>query len=238
MPLATLAALFAAAEAGVRPIIIKKENRMSLITVSQLHTAFPRCKSPDVWAAALIPALEKYNINSKARIASFLGQIAHESGQFNTLQENLSYTAARLMQVWPKRFPTLEFAQQFERNPQKLGSYVYANRIGNGPASSGDGYKYRGRGLIQLTGRSNYASASAVLGVDLLTMPDRLLEAPLASMSAAWFWASHGLNELADDETDDNDLEDFTTITKIINGGTAGIKERFQLFKAAESAIA
>ncbi len=211
---------------------------MALITAHQLHTAFPRCKEPDAWAAALIPALEKYNISSKARIASFLGQIAHESGQFNRMEENLSYSATRLTQVWPKRFPTLALAQQYEKKPQKLGNYVYANRIGNGPEASGDGYRFRGRGLIQLTGRSNYASASSVLGTDLLANPDRLLEKNLAAMAAAWFWASRGLNELADDETDDNDLEDFRSITQRINGGTAGIQERFALFKAMEAALA
>ncbi|ROH86283.1 glycoside hydrolase family 19 protein [Pseudomethylobacillus aquaticus] len=211
---------------------------MALITESRLRTAFPKCKSPDAWVSALLPALDKYNISSKARVASFLGQIAHESGQFNTLEENLFYSASRLMKVWPKRFPTQGFAQQYEKNPTKLGNYVYANRIGNGAESSGDGYRFRGRGLIQLTGRSNYASASSVLGVDLLNNPDLLLDPNVAAMSAAWFWASRGLNELADDKTDDDDLEDFTTITKRINGGTAGLQERFQLFKAAEAALA
>ncbi|WP_226986797.1 glycoside hydrolase family 19 protein [Chlorobaculum tepidum] len=153
------------------------------------------------------------------------------------LEEKLSYSAARLMKVWPKRFPTLAIAEKYERNPEKLANYVYANRIGNGPESSGDGYRFRGRGLIQLTGRSNYESASKALGIDLLNHPDQLTEPAVAAMSAAWFWASHGLNELADDRTGDNDLEDFTTITKIINGGTVGLQERFKLFKAAETAL-
>ena len=211
---------------------------MTSLTENKLRTAFPKCKTPGIWVAALLPALDKYDISSKARIASFLGQIAHESGQFNTLEENLFYSASRLVKVWPKRFPTLEFAQQYEKNPQKLGNYVYANRIGNGAVSSGDGYRFRGRGLVQLTGRSNYASASSILGVDLLSHPDLLIEPNVAAMSAAWFWASRGLNELADDKTGDNDLEDFTTITMRINGGTAGLQNRFQLFKAAEAALA
>lgn len=208
-----------------------------MITEQILRSAFPRCKSPGIWVTALLPALSKYDISSKARIASFLGQIAHESGQFNTLEENLSYTAPRLMKVWPKRFPNLGFAKQYERNPAKLGNYVYANRIGNGDELTGDGYRYRGRGLIQLTGRSNYASASEILGINLLNNPDQLLEPNFAAMSAAWFWASHGLNELADDKTDDDDWEDFTTITRRINGGTAGLNERFALFKAAGDAM-
>lgn len=210
---------------------------MPLITATQLKTILPQCKQPEVWAAALIPAFEKYAITSKPRIAAFLGQTGHESGQFNILQENLYYSAARLMKVWPKRFPTLAIAQQYEKNPTRLANHVYANRIGNGPESSGDGYKYRGRGLIQLTGRSNYASAAQALGIDLLNNPDRLIEPPVAALSAAWFWASRGLNELADDRTDDNDLEDFTTITRRINGGTVGLQERFRLFKQAEQVL-
>lgn len=205
--------------------------------LSVIGAAFPMCKNKEAWASAIIPALDKYKINTAPRIASFLGQIAHESGQFNTLQENLYYTAPRLMKVWPKRFPDLATAQRYEKNAPKLGNYVYANRIGNGPESSGDGFRYRGRGLIQLTGRSNYLSASSNIGIDLLNDPDKLLEPRYAALSAAWFWASHGLNELADDETDDNDLEDFTAITKIINGGTAGLHERLKLTRAAEMVL-
>lgn len=144
---------------------------LSLITATNLRKAFPECKKPEIWVSALIPALEKFNISNKERVASFLSQIAHESGQFNTLEENLFYSAPRLRKVWPKRFPTLAFAQKYEKNPEKLGNYVYANRMGNGPTSSGDGYKYRGRGLIQLTGRSNYVSVSVILNEDLLSNP-------------------------------------------------------------------
>lgn len=211
---------------------------MALITADQLRAAFPRCKKPEEWAAAIMPALQKYGISSKERIASFLGQVAHESSQFNILEENLFYSATMLTKVWPKRFPTLELAQQYAKNPRKIANYVYANRMGNGPERSGDGYNFRGRGLIQLTGRSNYASASAALDVDFLKNPDRLTEPPLAAMTAAWFWATRGLNELADDTTTDDDLEDFAKITKTINGGTAGLHERFKLYKSAEVALA
>lgn len=210
---------------------------MPLITADQLKAALPNCKNPEIWVEALIPAFEKYSITSHERIASFLAQIGHESGQFNVLEEKLSYTAARLMKVWPKRFPTLAIARKYERNPEKLANFVYANRIGNGPESSGDGYRFRGRGLVQLTGRSNYVSASQALGIDLVAHPELLSEPAVAAMSAAWFWATRGLNELADDQTGDNDLEDFTTITKRINGGTVGLQERFQLFKSAEQTL-
>lgn len=207
------------------------------ITVKTLQIVLPKCKTPQDWVTALNPALAKFEINSKARIASFLAQTGHESGQFNTLIENLNYSAARLMVVWPKRFPSLAFAMKYERNPEKLANLVYANRIGNGNEASGDGFKYRGRGLIQLTGRSNYVAASTVLGFDLIKRPDDLLTPKIAALSAAWFWASHGLNALADDKTDDNDLEDFATITKIINGGTAGLKERLELFNNIERVL-
>lgn len=211
---------------------------MSSMTAAKLKAILPKCKDPEAWVAALVPAFEKYDIDSRERIAAFLSQTGHESGQFNVLEENLSYSAARLVQVWPKRFQTTAFAKSYERNPEKLANYVYANRIGNGPESSGDGYRFRGRGLIQLTGRSNYATASKAIGIDLLKNPEKLTEPAVAAMSAAWFWASRGLNELADDRTDDNDLEDFTTITKRINGGTVGLQERLALFKAARSALA
>lgn len=211
---------------------------MSSLTAAKLQAILPRCKDPEAWVAALLPAFARYDIDSRERIAAFLSQTGHESGQFAVLEERLSYSAARLVKVWPRRFPSLAFAEQYERNPEKLANYVYANRIGNGPESSGDGYRFRGRGLIQLTGRSNYASASKALGIDLLGHPEQLTEPPVAAMSAAWFWASHGLNELADDRTDDNDLEDFTTITKRINGGTMGLKERLALFKAARVVLA
>ena len=207
------------------------------LTPQQLKSALPKCKNPDEWAAALNPAFAKYDINTKARIASFLAQTGHESGHFNTLSENLNYSAARLVAVWPKRFPDIGFASKYEKNPEKLANYVYANRIGNGSEASGDGYKFRGRGLIQLTGRSNYVAASRELALDLVNNPDLLLSPKVAALSAAWFWASHGLNALADDNTGDDDLEDFTLITKKINGGTAGLKERLQLLNSIEAIL-
>lgn len=210
---------------------------MSFITLNTLQVSLPNCKNPQQWVDALNLALTEYEINSKARIASFLAQTGHESGQFNRLVENLNYKAARLMAVWPKRFPDLAFASQYELNAEKLANYVYANRIGNGPEASGDGYRYRGRGILQLTGRSNYAAASKVLGHDLLADPDALLTPAIAAMSAAWFWQSHGLNALADDNADDNDIEDFIAITKKINGGTAGLQERLALFKTIAQAL-
>lgn len=203
-----------------------------MLTADKLKKALPLCPDPDAWAKALAPALDRYEINTHDRICSFLAQVGHESGQFRTLVESLTYsTAARLMKVFPKRFPTLASAAPYVKNPQGLANFVYANRLGNGDAASGDGFRYRGRGLIQLTGKSNYIAAGKAIGVDLVNHPDSLVEPPYAALSAAWFWQSHGLNALADDKTGDSDLEDFREITRRINGGYVGLQERFALYK-------
>ncbi len=209
-----------------------------MIDISLIKAALPQCKTPEVWAEVLNPAMDRYQINNPGRVASFLAQTAYESGQFNRLCENLYYTtAARLVAVWPKRFPNEAAAAPYVANEEKLANYVYANRIGNGPESSGDGYKFRGRGLIQITGRSNYAEVGEALGVDLLANPELLLEPKWAALSAAHYWFGHGLNALADDQTGDDELEDFTTMTKKINGGTAGLQERLKLFKTIKSLV-
>jgi putative chitinase len=209
-----------------------------VITAAIIKTALPLCKTPDQWAPALNQAMEKFEINTPPRIACFLAQTAHESAQFNRLTEGLYYkTATGLMNTWPKRFPTEASASPYVKNEEKLANFVYANRLGNGPIESGDGYRYRGRGLIQITGKSNYADVGKALAVDLINQPELLLTPDLAALSAAFYWYGHGLNALADDETDDNDLEDFTTITKKINGGTIGLKERFALLRTIEPLV-
>lgn len=204
-----------------------------MISAKVLKSALPNCKTPDIWADALNPAMAQFHIDSPARMACFLAQTGHESGQFNRLTESLYYkTPARLVAVWPRRFPNEAAAASYVANEEKLANYIYANRMGNGQESSGDGYRFRGRGLIQITGRSNYAEVGKALGVDLLAQPELLIEPKWAALSAAYYWFGHGLNALADDETGDDDLEDFTVITKKINGGTAGLKERYALFQA------
>lgn len=129
-----------------------------------------------------------------------------------------------MLKVWPKRFPTPEKAAEYERNPEKLANYVYASRLGNGDTTSGDGWRFRGRGLIQVTGRGNYRSVRSGIGLDLEASPELLEQSEAAALSAAFFWKSHGLNELADDRNDDNDDEDFVTITVRINGGKEGAR--------------
>ena len=168
-------------------------------------------------------ALEEFVINTPLREAAFLAQTAHESATFTRLVENLNYSAKRLTQVWPKRFPTLEKAQPYANNPEKLANFTYGNRNGNGPEDSGDGWKYRGRGFIQITGRANYQACGDGLGADVVEDPDKLAQPDFAFRSAAWFWGSHGLNALADQG-------DLRTITIRINGGTVGLDERQKLY--------
>ncbi len=208
------------------------------ITATQLKNALPRCPDPVLWVPALNAAFAKYDINSNMRIAAFLAQVGQECGQMTNLIESLNYsTPGRLMAVWPKRFPTEAFATQYVRDDKKLGNYVYANRNGNGDPASGDGFNYRGRGLIQITGRTNYAAVGTALGIDAIGNPALLLQPAYAALSAAWFWAGRGLNALADDKTDDNDLEDFTRITVIINGGKTDIQARLALYKQVEAQL-
>jgi putative chitinase len=210
-----------------------------MVTSAILRAVFPLCSDPEGWTTALAPALVKYEINSRRRMVSFLAQTGYESGQFNRLEEGLSYsTVARLRKVWPKRFPTDALAAPFVGKAKLLANFVYANRLGNGSASSGDGYKYRGRGIMQLTGKSNYASATKELGVDFLNSPELALTMPNAAMIAAWFWSSRGLNALADDRTDDDDLEDFRAITIAINGGVTGLQARLALLNELDAKLA
>jgi putative chitinase len=171
------------------------------------------------WLAPLNAAFQKYDISTPTRQAFFIGQCAHESNNFRTLEENLHYSAASLMRVWPSRFPNLDVANKYANNPEKIANKVYGGRMGNGDEESGDGWKYHGRGLIQLTGKENYANCGSGIGVDLLGNPDRLLDPADAAMSAAWFWNKKGLNSLAD-------KQDYVTITQRINGGTLGLEDR------------
>ena len=211
---------------------------MTSLTADRLRRIAPRCPEPETWTAALNAAMALHAIDTPDRIAAFVAQLAHESGEFTHLTENLTYTKAeRICAVWPKRFPTPASATPFVRNPEGLANRVYANRLGNGDAASGDGWRYRGRGLIQLTGRANYADAGAAVDLPLLDAPE-LLELPDgAARSAAWFWQSRGLNALADDRSDDDDDADFVAITRLINGGTVGIEERRRLWAKARDAF-
>jgi putative chitinase len=169
------------------------------------------------WLDPLNETFAKYDISNPKRQAAFIGQCSHESGNFRTLEENLHYSAAALMRVWPSRFPNLEVANQYASNAEKIANKVYAGRMGN--TEDGDGWKYHGRGLIQLTGKDNYERCGSSLGVDLIGHPDWLLDPKYAALSAGWFWNKHGLNELAD-------AQEHGIISKRINGGTLGLDDR------------
>ena len=169
------------------------------------------------WLGPLADTFTKYGINTTQRQACFIGQCQHESNNFRTLEENLHYSAAGLMRVWPSRFPSTDVADQYANNPEKIANKVYAGRVGN--VEDSDGFAFRGRGLVQLTGREAYANCGSGLGVDLVGDPDRLLDPQYAALSAGWFWNKKGLNDLAD-------TGDYETMTKRINGGLNGLDDR------------
>ena len=173
------------------------------------------------WVDALNETFSRFNINTKNQQAMFIGQCSHECGNFRLLEENLNYRAETLMKLWPKRFPSLEFAKQYEKNPRKIANSVYANRMGNRDEASGDGYRFRGRGALQCTGHSTYFHAGKALGVDFVMQPDFIATPKYAALTAGWFWDTHNCNAPAD-------ALDYTKVTKIINGGTIGLDDRIK----------
>ena len=180
------------------------------------------------WLQPLEDTFAKYNIDTPKRQAAFIGQCAHESGNFKTLQENLNYSAEGLMKTWPSRFPTKEIADQYARQPAKIAGKVYNGRLGN--TSEEEAAKYLGRGLIQLTGKENYEHCGSSIGVDLLSNPDLLSTPEYAALSAGWFWNKKGLNDLAD-------AGDIETMTKRINGGLIGLDDRKAKIAKAEQVL-
>jgi putative chitinase len=173
------------------------------------------------WVDPLNETFHKFNINTANQQAAFIGQCGHECGNFRILEENLNYKAETLMKLWKSRFPTIEIANQYAKNPQKIANKVYANRMGNRDESSGDGYRFRGRGCIQTTGHANYYHAGQALGVDFVMEPDLVASPKYAALTAGFFWSTHGLNELAE-------AQDHKSITKRINGGFIGLDDRIQ----------
>lgn len=168
------------------------------ITEQQLLQILPNARPvAGVFVPALNRAMARWKIDSRVRQAAFLSQVGHESGQLRDLVENLNYSAEALARTWPNRF-TAQTAGVYARQPEKIANKVYGNRMGNGSEASGDGWRFRGRGLLQVTGRSNYRAAGEGLGLPLEAQPELLEQAEHAAQSAAWWWAQHGLNELAD----------------------------------------
>lgn len=211
-----------------------------MITIAQLQAA--KIKNPEKWLDAVEATCQEFEINTPERIASFLAQTSHESGGYTMLSENLNYKAATLAACWPNRFAELgpdkkpkkdekgkliptAVANSIAGKPELIANLVYSSRMGNGPAESGEGWKYRGRGLKQLTGKDNYTRCGNALGVDLVSNPDLLLEPLYAARSAGWFWKANNLSAFAD-------AGDIKGMTKKINGGFIGLEQRQALYDA------
>lgn len=208
-------------------------------TVEHLKAA--GVKDPDKWIGAVRQACERFQITTDKQVAAFIAQTAHESGGYTMLTENLNYRASTMAACWPTRFAVLgpdkkpikekganvpnNFALALEKKPEPIANSVYSNRMGNGTIESGEGWKYRGRGLKQLTGKDNYTRCGTAIGMDLVNNPDLLCEPEAAALSAAWFWSANHLSDFAD-------KDDILGMTKKINGGTIGLEDRTKRYKA------
>ena len=189
---------------------------------------------PDVVIAQLPDTIAKFELNTPLRLAHFLAQAGHESGGFKAVNENLNYGAKGLLGIFKKYFPTPEKAALYERKPEKIANLVYGGRMGNGPEASGEGYKFRGRGYIQLTGKDNYKAFDAVVPENLLESPD-LVATKYPLLSAAWFFHKNGLHKIADKGATDAVV---TEVTKRVNGGTIGLADRIKHFKEYHTLLA
>lgn len=182
---------------------------------------------PDAVIAQLPDTIAKFELNTPLRLAHFLAQAGHESGGFKAVNENLNYGAKGLLGIFKKYFPTEAKAKEYQRKPEKIANLVYGSRMGNGPEASGEGYKFRGRGYIQLTGKDNYKAFDAVVAEDITNNPD-LVATKYPLLSAAWFFHKNGLHKIADGGATDAVV---TSVTKRVNGGTIGLPDRIKHFK-------
>ncbi|MGE1315995.1 glycoside hydrolase family 19 protein [Pseudomonas aeruginosa] len=207
-----------------------------LITEQQLLQILPNAgHRAGFFVPALNVAMERFGITSPIRVAALLAQVGHESAHLTRLVENLNYSAQGLAATWPSRYRGADgkpnaLALNLARHPQAIANNTYASRNGNGDEASGDGWRYRGRGLLQITGRANYRTAGAGLGLPLEAEPELLEQPEHAARSSAWWWSTHGLNELAD-------RGEFAAITRRINGGTNGQAERLELWERAKRVL-
>ncbi len=200
-----------------------------MLTLSQLKQLLPKNPYVEHWHHALEQLFPDYDINTPKRMAAFIAQCAHESGGFMVLKENLNYKAATLRKIFPKYFPNDQIANDYASRPNKqvaIASKVYANRMGNGDEASQHGWKFCGRGLIQLTGKSNYQAFADSLEMDINDVPEYLATFEGAAQSACWFWETNKLNQWAD-------VGDILTLTKRINGGTIGLEDRIKHYNHA-----
>lgn len=203
-----------------------------MITARQLSVV---CLHPDLWIEPLNAAMDRFEIFGAPRTAMFLATCAYESARFERLEENLNYSAQGLLRTWPSRFTPQE-AADYSMRPASIANRVYANRNGNGDDASGDGWRYRGRGPIQITFAGNYAQCGDAIGLPLLLEPDQLIEPAGGALSAAWFWQEHGCNEVADEG-------DFAGVSAIINRGdrhktALHLNDRYQWLRRAQNALA
>jgi len=203
-----------------------------MLTADQFAKLFPRCQDPNGWVDAMNEVFPKYEIDTPKRIAAFIAQCGHESGGWRTFSENLNYSAKALDAVFGKYFVRAgRDANDYARQPEKIANIVYAGRMDNGDTNSGDGWRYRGRGPIQLTGKANYAKFSEDMDVDAVDNPDQVSEdKEVALMSAIWYWNSNNLNRYADSG-------DIKTLTKRINGGYIGLEDRIHHWEEAMKAL-
>ncbi len=211
----------------MRPLL-RHRNNMEL-TKEQLKQLLPKNPYLDHWYDALSQLLPDYEINTPQRIAAFIAQCAHESAEFTALKENLNYRAPTLRKIFPKYFPDDATANHYASLPNKqeaIANKVYANRMGNGDEASGDGFRYCGRGLIQLTGKDNYSWFAASIGITVEEASEYLQTFEGAAQSACWFWETNNLNQWAD-------KGDILTLTKRINGGTIGLDDRIKHYQHA-----
>jgi putative chitinase len=181
------------------------------------------------WQEHINEAIDKYNIVTPNQVSGFIGQCQHESLNFTVLVENLNYSSAGLLGTWPSRFSTVT-AIQYQRQPEKIANLVYANRLGNGLEAQGDGWKYRGRGLVQLTGKNAYKATGEALGVDLVNQPELLEQKKYAALSAGLFWSNNKLNRFCD-------KADWVGLTKAINGGVIGLQDRLDKIKKVQQVL-
>jgi len=223
--------------------------------ISHLVAAGVKQDVAEKWIEAIKETCARFEIDTERKVAAFLAQCAHESGGFTMLVENLNYSADTMAVVWPNRFAVLgpdkkpvkkdgknqpnKFALALHRKPEAIANVVYANRMGNGPTESGEGWLYRGRGLKQLTGKDNVTRCSQALGVDLVGQPDLLTTPRYAALSAGWFWSSNGCGNIIDGNqcTRSSIDADFTALTKKINGGTIGLADRRARFDRVIAAM-
>lgn len=203
-----------------------------MLTLQQFAAAV-QCTllTAETWHPHFEVAMVERAINTPKRIAMFLAQVGHESGSLSRIEENLNYSAQRLREVWPRRFPTIESATYYEHSPERLANLVYASRMGNGGYESGDGWRYHGRGPIQLTGAQNYRRCAIALSMPLIERPELLLEPRVGAKAAAWFWEDAGCQKVADEEN-------VEATTKRINGGVLGLDDRRARYERALKVIA